>query len=237
VLVAGSLGEELYVVGVLGARSSRGARGRELVMDGGARAEVLGPPGAQRLQVFSAAGEMIFEHDPATGRSRVGVPVGDLEIVTPEGNIDFIAARGVRFFSREAIQLKSLQGIEMAVADPHSDELSSLDLRPGKIGLRGSALAVSAQRGELRIDEAEVAGRTLSGTIAQVKLTMERCETAAGTVIEKARNVYRTVAELTQLRTARMRTLVDQLYLLRSETALLRAEEDFKVDGEKIHLG
>jgi len=236
VLAAGEPTEGLFVVGVLNARARPEAH-REILLDSGAKAAVGGPPGDQRLQVFSAGGEIIFEHDPATGRSRVGVPAGDLEIVTPEGNIDFIAARGVRFFSREPIQMRSLEGIEMAVADAGSEELSSLDLRPGRVALRGTELGVSARKGEVRIDEADVAGRRLSGAIANVKLAMGRCETVVETVVEKARNAYRTVAELTQLKTGRMRTLVDETYQLRSKTALLKAREDVKIDGEKIHLG
>ncbi len=237
VLVAGEQGEAVYVVGVLEAQArTRTGRG-ELVLASGARAEVDGPPGAERLKVLSARGELIFEHDPLTGRSRVGVPAGDLEIVTPDGNIDFIAARGVRFFAKDAIEMKSLSGIDMAVADAESEILSSLDLRPGRVGLRGTELALTARRGELRIDETEVAGRRLHGAIANVTLAMDRCETMVGTLVEKARNVYRTVAELTQLRTGRLRTLVRDTYQLRSRTALLRADQDFKVDGEKIHLG
>ena len=236
VLVAGEPDQGLFVVGILKARA-RPTAAREILLDSGAKATVDGPPGDQRLQVFSAGGEMIFEHDPATGKSRVGAPAGDLEIVTREGNIDFIAARGVRFFAREPIQLRSLEGIEMAVADTGSDDLSSLDLHPGRVALRGTELGVSARKGELRIDETEVAGRRLSGAIANVKLAMDRCETVADIVIEKARNAYRTVAELTQLKTGRMRTLVDDTYQLRSRTALLKAEKDFKVNGEKIHLG
>ncbi len=239
VLVAGDPGQGLFVVGILNAqaRARAWARKGDLVLESGARAEVDGPPEAERLRVFSASGEMIFEHDPATGRSRVGVQSGDLEIVTPNGNIDFISARGVRFFSRDAIEMRSLRGIEMAVADTESEAVSSLDLQPGRVDLRGTLLGLSARKGELRIDEAEVTGKRLSGAIANVSLAMDRCETLVGTVIEKARSVYRTVAELAQIKAGRMRTLVDETYQLQSRTAFLKAEKDFKVDGEKIHLG
>jgi hypothetical protein len=190
-----------------------------------------------RLQVFAASGELIFEHDPQTGKSRVGVASGDLELVAPGGNIDFITAGGVRFFSRAAIELKSLEGVRMATANTRSESLSALELTPEKMTLQSVELDVATHRAELRLDETRLEGNKLSGTIQSVKLAMKRCETVAETVIAKAKNVYRAVEELSQLKTGRLRHLVARTYQLRSKTALMKAEEDFKIDGEKINLG
>jgi len=66
---------------------------------------------------------------------------------------------------------------------------------------------------------------------------VERFETLAETVIQKAKNVYRTVERLTQLRTARLRTLVDETYQLKSRNAFVKTEEDFKVRADHIYLG
>ena len=64
-----------------------------------------------------------------------------------------------------------------------------------------------------------------------------RLETEAQTVVSKAANVYQTVEDLTQLQTGRMRTLVEGSCHLKARDAFLKAEQDFKVDGEQIHLG
>jgi hypothetical protein len=237
VLVAGEPNSALYVVGVLKAQTRGKVRGKELVLQSGARAEADGPADAERLKVFAADGELIFEHDPASGKSRIGVPSGDLEIVTRNGNIDFISAEGVRFFSKSAIEMKSLEGIQLAASNARQKTLTALNLQPGRVDLRSAELGIWARKGELRVDEAEIQGEKLFGAIASVKLTMKRCETLVGTVIEKAKTAYRTVEELTQLKTGRLRTLVDGVYQLQSQTALLKAKEDFKVDGEQIHLG
>jgi hypothetical protein len=45
------------------------------------------------------------------------------------------------------------------------------------------------------------------------------------------------VKDLAQQRAGRVRTLVDGSYHVKSRTTLLSAEEDVKVQGERIHLG
>ena len=40
-----------------------------------------------------------------------------------------------------------------------------------------------------------------------------------------------------QLTAGRVRSLIEGAYQLRSKEAFLKSEEDFKIDGEKIHLG
>ena len=55
--------------------------------------------------------------------------------------------------------------------------------------------------------------------------------------MEKARNVYRTADELTQLKTGRLRTVVESSAHFKANAAFFKATEDFNVDGEKINLG
>ncbi len=73
--------------------------------------------------------------------------------------------------------------------------------------------------------------------MGHLKLISGKVETLANDIIEKAKTVYRTVEGLTQLRTGRMRTMVEASYHLKAKKTFLKAEEDFKVKAEKIHLG
>ena len=93
--------------------------------------------------------------------------------------------------------------------------------------------------GTVRIDGAsiELTGRTLEVRTTHARWIVDRLETVAGTLVEKAKNAYRTVEQLAQLKTGRMRTLVDETYQFKSKRAFLKAEEDFKIKGEQIHLG
>ena len=59
----------------------------------------------------------------------------------------------------------------------------------------------------------------------------------AESMIEKARNVYRTVEQLSQLKAGRVRTLVASTFFFRTRKAFIHSEEDYKIKAEKIHLG
>ena len=60
--------------------------GNRLKLHCGAKAEVTGTPDAEKLTVFSREGGLIFEYDSRTGKSRIDIPSGDLEIVTRNGS-------------------------------------------------------------------------------------------------------------------------------------------------------
>ena len=61
-------------------------------------------------------------------------------------------------------------------------------------------------------------------------------ETRAGRIVERARNVYREVAELEQTRAGRVRTIARELYSVLAERATIKADDDLTLVGETIHL-
>ncbi len=109
----------------------------------------------------------------------------------------------------------------------------SLDLvaEAGDINLRAAGnVRIDGESLELNSNELTVRTKT-SRWIA------DRVETLAGTVVEKTKNAYRSVERLSQLTTGRMRTLVHETYHFKSKRAFLKSEDDFKIKGDKIHLG
>lgn len=249
VLVAGQSIDELYVIGLLGGSHSASYEGdvgekrvvgsddREIRLDGGARAEVSGERGSETLRVYSEGGGLLFEYDPERMTSRVDLPDGDVEFVSRNGRIDFISARGVGFYSREPIELMSAEGIRLATSSAAERTCSAFEVGKGRIGLRSDRLDVSARRGEVEIGRAEYRGGRLTASLDAIKTVAGRSESVIGTVVERAKNVYRRVERLSQLETGRLRILVDDLYQLRSRNAIIRSKEAVKIDGEKIHLG
>ena len=106
-----------------------------------------------------------------------------------------------------------------------------LNTEDGDIELR------SARNVRIGGHEIEMESHKLNIKAASARWVIDRMDTLAGTLVEKARNAYRTIEQLTQLKTGRMRTLVDQTFQFKSRKAFLKSEEDFKIKGEKIHLG
>ena len=237
VLVAGEHINDFYIIGVLGPIQPEKDSENCLIMKCGAQAKVTGQPDTEKLQVLSQQGELVFEYDATTGKSRVDVPAGDLEISTRKGNINFSSAQGIRFSSIDPIEMHSQQSVTIAASEKPGETSSVFNLEPQKIDMNSPELGFKADKGIMQIEETRFTGKKMSAAIENVNCIMERLDSAAGTVIEKMKNVYKTVEGLTQMRTGRMRTLVDETYQFKSKKAFLKTEEDFKVKGEKIYLG
>ena len=116
-----------------------------------------------------------------------------------------------------------------------------------RVNISRGSLELSTEDGDIELRSArnvrisghtlEMDGHEFNVKAASARWIIDRMETVAETLVEKARNAYRTIEQLTQLRTGRMRTLVDQTFQFKSRKAFLKSEEDFKIRGEKIHLG
>ena len=188
------------------------------------------------LRVFSREGALNFEYDPQLNRTRVCVPCGDLEFIVPQGSVEFRTAREIRFHS-ESIEMTGRRGIRLAVLDVIGRALSAVDLQPGRLKLNGPALDVTAGRADVRVQEAKCTGRRFLARFGFVQLILGKLESVSDCIVEKAKNVYRTVEELTQLKSGRLRTLVESSAHFKANTAFFKTTEDFNVDGEKINLG
>jgi len=138
-----------------------------------------------RLEPTPFRRELLLEHDPTSGMTRIEVPHGSLELATEDGDIELRSARAIRIDARTI----------------------------------------------------EMSGHELTVKTSAMHWVTNRLETWADTLVEKTRNAYRTVEELAQLRTGRLRTLVEQTYQLTSQRAFLKSREDFKIKSDKIHLG
>jgi len=237
VLVAGERINEFYVIGLISQNTRQESTHDRLVMACGVQAQKSGRPDEEKLQIISQQGALIFEYDSSTGKSRVDIPSGDLEITTKNGNIDFTSAHGIRFSSVNPIELQSSEKVQFAVTDSSGSTSTAVSLDSQTINMKSPELVINAQKGKLAIEDTHYSGKRITTVFVNVKCVMDRFESATVTVIEKLKNVYRSVEGLTQLRTGRMRTVVDTTYQFKSRKAFLKAEEEFKIKGDKIYLG
>lgn len=242
-LIAGEDVENLYVIGMLTHRNSQSSArtetSSELKMDNGAYALIddsIDSSESGILRVFSKRKELLFEYDPVAEKARVMVESGDLEFATQDGDITISSARNIRLDGQE-IDIRSRSGIRLGVADIIGQLRSALSLGPRKMKITSPELDITAQRSLVHIEEMRYTGKRFLGKVGYVQLIAQKLETAAKTVIEKAENVYRTVRQLTQLKTGRKRTIVDSTYYLKTKKSILKADDDFKVKADKIHLG
>jgi hypothetical protein len=234
VLVAGTGPDRLFVLGVL--ERARPPERRRIRGDAGAAVEVCRTERGERLRVVSNRGELLFDYDPETGRARLSAPTGGLTLEAPRGDISLTAGHRLRL-EGAAVEVSARSSVALGVEGRDGLPLSSLRLRPRVAELGASEVTVTGQRGEVRFQELRCSAERFWARIREARCRLGRVERVATIVIEKTRQLYQTVKDLAQQRAGRVRTLVDGSYHVKSRTTLLSAEEDVKVQGERIHLG
>lgn len=202
----------------------------------GARAEIVERDGEERLQVRSPQGAVIFEYDPTTGKSTLSVPSGDLALCVPGGNIDLVAGKDIRCFAAGEVAIAGASGASVGARAPGAAP-AGLRVDPGHVKLHGEGLSVAAARADLRIAEGRYLGSSLSATIDKAQLAFDRLETVAHRVIARARDLYQSVQDLHDMRSGRMRVLVEEALDMKGGSTTIQADGDVRIDGEKINLG
>ena len=235
-LVVGEDSADLYVIGVLNQEGAPDSSENKITLSKGTQAETEGSPGEQCLNVFSPNNELIFQYDEKSGNARVNMEAGDIEFVTENGNITFAANKEIMFHGR-SIGMTGAKGICLGVMDTLGKLRSALTLQAGTAKVNSPEVGIEAERGNFRIEDMRYTGQRLLSKIGQAKLKIDRLESAAATVIARAKNVFQTVEQLSQIKAGRMRTLVDKTFHFKSKKAFLKSEEDYKIKAEKIHLG
>ena len=64
----------------------------------------------------------------------------------------------------------------------------------------------------------------------------DACKAEAQRIVERSKDVYRDVEGLAQTRAGRMRHVIESTFHLLSARAVVKAEEDLKLKGSKIHI-
>jgi hypothetical protein len=189
------------------------------------------------LELRSEKGELIFEYDAATGRSRILAPTGDLELCAQQGDVNVVAGRSIRLQAAESVEVQSGVGIRLRVASGLRRMASLLCMNEEKIRLASPALDCVAERGHISARDMRVATRDFAGSADTATMTARHLETSATTLVQKARDMFHRVEGLLQTRAGRSRTVVDGTCHVKSAHLRLRAEKHVSVDGESIHLG
>lgn len=236
VLAAGEDINEMYVIGILNLSSKNAAEENKLSLENKSHTVKNKTGQSEKFKLHTESGELIFEYDEEKRKYRVNVKAGDIEFVS-DGSISFISKENIHFKSSQSIEMECRSGMRFSILDLIGKVLSSMSLRHRKIKLDSSNLDVTSQRADIAVQDLKYLGTNFSATIKRVKLIAGKFETIVNDIINRAKNVYSTVEELTQLKTKRMRTFVVSTLHIKAKNSYLKSEEDFKINGKKIHLG
>lgn len=164
----------------------------------------------------------------AGGRVLVRFADGAAEIAAPDGDLVLSAPRG-------RVVLRSSE--DVTITSGAGRETPQLRVRPEAVEIDTEELAVKTVVGRLVAEQASVLAHRITTTATTISHTAERFELAADQIVERARDAFRTITDLSQTRAGRVRTIVDDLYTLYSKRTALQSTEETSVDGSKVLLG
>jgi hypothetical protein len=98
-------------------------------------------------------------------------------------------------------------------------------------------LSVNSVQADVSIQQLSFFGTFLQGQIERIKLIGQACDSVFERVSQMVKRSYRWVDELDQLRAGQLNYLVKKLMSLRGKYSVLTAEEDVRIDGDKILMG
>jgi len=112
-----------------------------------------------------------------------------------------------------------------------------LDLKGHDIALDSKKLDLRSLCGKASINDFTFLGQVFHGNINAVKIVSKTVMSITERLIRKARESYRWIENLEQVKVGRLRYLARESLYLKGKRSSLMAETKVKIDGEKIHLG
>lgn len=98
-------------------------------------------------------------------------------------------------------------------------------------------LSINSVQADVTIQHLAFFGTFLEGQIERIKLIGQACDSIFERVSQRVKRCYRWVEELDQLKAGQLNYLVRKLMSLRGKYSVLTAEEDMRIDGDKILMG
>jgi len=234
VLAISNDSKDFYVIGLIDYTKPKEDK---IVSEKGVYAVIKKSPDNEKIQICSDNGQLIFEYDTEKSVSRINIESGNLEFITKDGDINFISQGNISFKGRQSILLESLTGVRFSVKDIFGKVLSNLSLNFRKFNIDSPDINLTSARTKINSEEIKILSNKFSGISRQWNIVSDKIETSANDIISKTRNIFATVEELSQLKAGRVRNLIKSTLHIKAKNTYLKSEEDFKINGDKIHLG
>ena len=106
-----------------------------------------------------------------------------------------------------------------------------------KTAIYGKDVSIAAQNGLFQFSRADIVSDTTTMHTKTGRLYAETVETVAHTLTQRLQNCFRFVDTLDQLKAGNLVQSVRKLMSLKTRQAVILAEQDVKIDGERIHMG
>jgi hypothetical protein len=225
-----------YIIGILSCGKQEKRPGAKIHLADGAVARIDRTSNNESLKLYSRKNELLIDYQSQTGTVRVNAASGNLEFTAANGSIAFHSAKDIRIDGNH-VGINARTDLQLGIQGPQEATGPAISMQNRKMHLTAPVFDLTAQRAQLFLQETRIAGKKLLGRIGNVQFISRKIESVADTVLARAKNVYRTIAQLSQLRAGRQRTLIENTSHMKAQKTILKSETDFKVKAQKIHLG
>lgn len=213
------------------ATARRPAPAPGLVLDDGTRAAVH----EGGIEIRDARGRLLVRW--ADGAATIESPEGDLRLSAPNGRVAIESAEDIVLDAARDVRQSAGRKLTLSAGPAEPDRPPHVTLSPDKAHLQARELHAESERSHLRSGDVEIVARAIVTSAEHLRETASRVERTANRLIERARDAFRDVAELSQSRFGRARTVVRETYDLTSDRTTMVSKGDTSIDGKRILLG
>lgn len=178
--------------------------------------DVVSRAGAQaRIEPRDGGAEAIVVRDRAGKLLFEHDPVTGKSVIHAMGDLEIRADHGsVSISARDAVKLRGEREVEVQTP----------------------SLVATATRADVTIVDGRLVARSIRTVAEETRHAVKRLTVEAERIVERSKDVYRDVEGLAQTRAGRMRQVVESTFHVLSQRTVLKAEEDLKLKGSKIHI-
>lgn len=202
--------------------------------DGTRARSVTREDGRTGIVIESPSGDALVEYDPKGGRLVLRAPHG-LTVDAGDGPLT-LRGRSVAVESEGDIDAKARRAVHLEAGE-EGKERGRLTVERGSVRAAAKAFALEAVRATLTLDEAAVTARVMRAAMRAVTVQAGAVETRAERVVTRAKDLYQEVEDTAQTRARSLRMVAKGTLQALADRVLVRADDDVKVQGERVHLG
>lgn len=185
------------------------------------------------LELRDAHGRLLVRY--SDGHAEIAAPSGDLVLSAPSGRVVVSSSSDITLEAKRDVKIQAER--KWAVVIGEATAPPRLEVGRKSTEVRSERLLVETDTSRLVTRRAAVLARVVTTTAEQIVTRAEQIDRSATRVVERARDMFHEVADLYQSNVGRARTLVRDVYSLRSRRTTMDSAEDTSIDGKRVLLG
>lgn len=143
-------------------------------------------------------------------------PTGPDAVVSFPGDVVLEASKG-------RVSLAGAAGIDMSTAE--------------SVNMLASEVNVAAERSKLTIADIRAASERFTGNVSKVRLFSDAIDVVAKRATQRMKTCFRWVEQIEHVTAGQMINSVRNLFSVRARQSAIKAKDDVKIDGKRVHLG